>query len=501
MKKWICCSAVVMSALGLLFSPAAQAAYPGANGLIAWQGVPTGSGTDTEIVVANADGTGVTPLTSNSVNDIDPAWSPDGKKIAFARANGSVYEIWTMNADGSSPTLVVQQSKSVTHPTWSPAGNKLVFEYAFSATDDDIWAADSTGLNSGVITLATTTINERDPAWEPGGSRIAFVKFNSSSGNWDIMFMTYPSGTPTPFLAGAAASFADPAWSPDATKLAFQNGVTGTNDDIGRINADGSGYVGFLPGGPTGGNDHNPAWSPEGQLITWDSDAGSDPDIYTRRFDGSIGGGFTIPGADRNPDWQPVTTAQVRPQSTSPLKLPLTVAFNDCGAGPTHSPPISSSTCGPAQASSPDLTLGEPQVNGKPAKGKGFIKIKTLAPSDGEVKVSINDVRCKNYFGGCNELLGDYTSFVRLALDFQITDRATPAGTAATVPLLALTTNVPCTATVDTTVGSNCSLTTNLNSILPGAIVTGKRASWVLIDASIYDTSSHKFLVPGSFYL
>ena len=102
-------------------------------------------------MVANADGTGVTPLTSNSVNDIDPAWSPDGKKIAFARANGSVYEIWTMNADGSSQTLVVQQAKSVTHPTWSPAQNKLVFEYAFSATDDDIYAADSTGLNSGVV--------------------------------------------------------------------------------------------------------------------------------------------------------------------------------------------------------------------------------------------------------------------------------------------------------------------------------------------------------------
>ena len=166
------------------------------------------------------------------------------------------------------------------------------------------------------------------------------------------------------------------------------------------------------------------------------------------------------------------------------MNLPLTVAFNDCGAGPTHSPPINSSTCGPAQASSPDLTLGEPQVNGKPAKGKGFIKIKTLSPSNGEVKVSINDVRCKNYFSGCNSLLGDYTSFVRLALSFQITDRATPAGTAATVPLLALTTNVPCTATADTTVGSTCQVTTNINSILPGAIVTGKRASWVLIDAS-----------------
>ena len=40
----------------------------------------------------------------------------------------------------------------------------------------------------------------------------------------------------------------------------------------------------------------------------------------------------------------------------------------------------------------------------------------------------------------------------------------------------------------------------DLNSIVPGAIVPGKRASWVLQDATIYDTSSHKFLVPGSFF-
>ncbi len=105
---------------------------------------------------ANADGTGVTALTSNSVDDIDPAWSPDGKKIAFARSNGSVYEIWTMNADGSGQTLVVQQSKSVTHPTWSPAQNKLVFQYEFSATDDDIYAADTSGLNTNVAALVTT---------------------------------------------------------------------------------------------------------------------------------------------------------------------------------------------------------------------------------------------------------------------------------------------------------------------------------------------------------
>lgn len=485
--------------LGMALPAAAQAAYPGANGKIAFEGHPAGGGTDSEIVVSNADGSAVTALTNNSVDDVDPAWSPDGTKIAFARFNGSVFEIWTMNADGTGQTAVVQLGKSTTHPTWSPAGNKLVFTYAFSGTDDDIYAADSSGVNSNVTPLAQTALNERDAAWQPGTSTIAFSKFNSSSGRYDIDFMTYPSGTPAPFLSGAAADFTEPAWSPDGTKLAVRNGVSNVNDDIYLVNSDGSGY-GPLPA-PTSSNEHNPAWSPEGQLVAYDYDGGSDTDIVTQRYNLSARGINANPGNDTDPDWQPVTTAQVRPQGATPLRLPLTIAFDDCGAGPTHSPPFNTSTCGPAKASSPDLTVGEPLVNGKPSKANGFIRIDaTSSPSNGQVNVSIKDVRCANYFSGCSVLLGDYTSFVNLALDFQITDRATPAGTAATIKQVALTHTVPCTATADTTVGSTCQLATDLNSIVPGAIVTGKRASWVLLDATIYDTSSHKFMVPGMFY-
>jgi hypothetical protein len=246
-------------------------------------------------------------------------------------------------------------------------------------------------------------------------------------------------------------------------------------------------------------NDHNPAWSPEGQLIAYDNDGGSDAELFIQRFDGSLRGGITNPGDDRNPDWQPVTTAQVRPKGASPLYLPLTVAFDDCAAGPTHDPPFNTNTCGPARASSPDLTVGEPLVNGKGANLVGYVKIRSVS-GNGQVTVSMSDIRCKNYFTGCNDMLGDYTNFVRLLLAFQITDRATAAGTAATIQSETLSTNVPCTATVDTTVGSTCQLSTDLNSIVPGAVVSGKRASWVLLNARIMDTSGHNFLVPGNFY-
>src|SRR4051794_38075164 len=78
---WVC---VLSASIVVLAIPAAsQAAYSGANGRLAWEGYPIGGGTDSEILSANPDGSGLTALTTNTVDDRDPAWSPDGKQIAF----------------------------------------------------------------------------------------------------------------------------------------------------------------------------------------------------------------------------------------------------------------------------------------------------------------------------------------------------------------------------------------------------------------------------------
>ena len=73
----------------------------------------------TGIFVINADGTGLSQLTS--ATDSDPAWSPDGAKIAFTRhMGGSDYDIFVMNADGSNPINVSSSSGSDINPVWRP---------------------------------------------------------------------------------------------------------------------------------------------------------------------------------------------------------------------------------------------------------------------------------------------------------------------------------------------------------------------------------------------
>src|SRR3954468_15613766 len=94
-----CLVSAVAVAVGVLGS-AGGAVVPGTNGRIVFASTRDGNN---EIYVMDADGSHQTRLTNNPADDILPAWSPDGTKIAWStnRLGGSNYEIFVMNADGS----------------------------------------------------------------------------------------------------------------------------------------------------------------------------------------------------------------------------------------------------------------------------------------------------------------------------------------------------------------------------------------------------------------
>lgn len=82
---------------------------------------------NSEVFVANADGSDARNLTNHPAFDGWPSWSPDGTRIAFASNRNAAYQIWVMNADGSAPRLVANTEGRATSPQWSRDGRKIYF--------------------------------------------------------------------------------------------------------------------------------------------------------------------------------------------------------------------------------------------------------------------------------------------------------------------------------------------------------------------------------------
>ena len=145
------CVLLAVLAGGFLFaapSPS-QGAFPGANGLIAF--VRGG-----RIWVTDTDGNA-----SKLGRGDDPAWSPDGTRIAFDRNNAGTgnWHIWTMLADGSQVTRMTSGMGANIEPAWSPDGTELVFAH-FGYGDDtdyDLFTIDA----SVSLAPATWTVRQR----------------------------------------------------------------------------------------------------------------------------------------------------------------------------------------------------------------------------------------------------------------------------------------------------------------------------------------------------
>jgi hypothetical protein len=201
------------------------------------------------VYVMNADGSGLTQLTSGSFST-GPSWSPDGTRIAFTRATGSATEdIFLMNPDGSALTQLTS-SGHAGNPVWSPDGTRIAFSVAGGfASDIYIMNADGTD----VIQLTTEAGRDAATGWSLDGTKIYFVS-DRNGGEVLLPYAMNPDGTGVTQLTFGTSSVPFPVWSPDGSKIAFSTG-----DRLYMMNPDGTERVPLTASWHSVGS---PAWRP-----------------------------------------------------------------------------------------------------------------------------------------------------------------------------------------------------------------------------------------------
>jgi Tol biopolymer transport system component len=293
---------VLVCALAAAPASSALAAFPGANGKIAFSTDRDQPGLS-EIYVMSPDGANQTRLTNDPAFDGYASWSGDGRQIAFERGG----EIWVMNADGSDQRRLTNSALFESHPTWSPSGDKIAFERRIGV-DFDIWVMNPDGSGEQDITPDPSSADST-PAWSPDGAQIAFVTNRhgtDASPNYEVYVMD-DDGTDQTRLTDDPAFDGEPDWSPDGFKIAFttnRNPATAFDSEIYSMNRDGSGQTN-LTGFPLG--DVEAAWAPDGTRVAFTRQDTASYEIYTMDPDGHGQTALTANDAfDSQPDWQPL---------------------------------------------------------------------------------------------------------------------------------------------------------------------------------------------------
>jgi len=305
-------TATVAAASGSAAAPANRITYAAvASNLQYGTGAPTARFT-ADLVSIRPDGRLRRQLTRTPAWEDDPAWSPDRRRLAFARgepvchaatctgSNGSA--VWVTYASGAPPRRLTRPPDGYADsgPAWSPNGRTIAFLRRLptdAGAEDGVYLVEASGR--GVRRLTSARAETRQLAWSPDGRTIAV----------GLVLVDVRTGASTPIGAAATASFVDAvSWSPDGRLLAF------TNDrGVHVVAAASSGHPRLVAAARFV---RGVAWSPDGRRLVFagrrapvreHSEERIEPstDLYVVRADGRGLRRLTAtPGPEFSPTWR-----------------------------------------------------------------------------------------------------------------------------------------------------------------------------------------------------
>jgi polyisoprenoid-binding protein YceI len=225
------------------------------------------------LFVVGADGRGLRRVCRDDAAEVDPAWSPDGRRIAYSRAEPFQFSpppsIHVIRPDGSGRRDLIPGQPSF-QPDWSPDGRRIALTVTGTWEQTEISVVDAQG--SPVTLLDDTPTSDSEPRWSPDGRLLAVSAFGGP-GNDDVALIDPATGRFRRLTTGPGYEHS-PDWSPDGRRLAYVK-----DSAVHVMRADGSGDRSVS----RGRKEAAPAWSPDGRRLSFVRDG----NLFIARPDGS----------------------------------------------------------------------------------------------------------------------------------------------------------------------------------------------------------------------